>query len=293
MVFPGNNRPRPSTMARFPRSMRLLGAAALATAALADPVLGQGFDIRSLFNAPGDHRHGPAGGGARRPGLAGSPGMERRIRLLRSPPDDGRGHSLGGGQFPQLPRRALAAGRAARRHARGLRREYGGSHAGPADHGFDGLPARVHQIVLGLSRYPGQRRADREWPRDPRAASHDLRRGREGLWRRPPFHRRHLGRRIQLQHPDRRPLGDPFDGDARLRRSPPGLFPRGVSLGAGDPGARRCAAGPSQGLVGGRLRPDPVHADLVQALRRRFRRRRPPRRRRTRCPISSPRPRTI
>ena len=40
-------------MARFPRSMRLLGAAALATAALADPVLGQGFDIRSLFNAPG------------------------------------------------------------------------------------------------------------------------------------------------------------------------------------------------------------------------------------------------
>ena len=35
---------------------------------------------------------------------------------------------------------------------------------------------------------------------DPRAASRDLRRRREGLWRRPPFHRRHLGRRIQLQH---------------------------------------------------------------------------------------------
>ena len=52
MVFPGNIDPRPSTMARFARSMRLLGAAALATAALAAPVLGQGFDIRSLFNAP-------------------------------------------------------------------------------------------------------------------------------------------------------------------------------------------------------------------------------------------------
>ena len=36
-------------MARFFRSMRLVGAAALTTSALAAPVLGQGFDLRSLF----------------------------------------------------------------------------------------------------------------------------------------------------------------------------------------------------------------------------------------------------
>jgi peptidoglycan lytic transglycosylase B len=36
-------------MARFFRSVRLVGAAALASGALAAPVLGQGFDLRSLF----------------------------------------------------------------------------------------------------------------------------------------------------------------------------------------------------------------------------------------------------
>ena len=51
--------------------------------------------------------------------------------------------------------------------------------------------------------------------------------------------------------------------------------------------------GAAEGLLGRRLRPDAVHADVVQALRRRFRRRRPPRRGRTRSPISSPRPPTI
>ena len=124
--------------------------------------------------------------------------------------------------------------------------------------------------------------AHQERARDSRPAPRDLRRGREGLRRRPPLHRRDLGRRIQLRHADRRPLGHPFDGDARLRRAPPGLFPRGVALGAGNPRARRRAGGSSQGIVGRRLRPDPVHADLVQALRRRLRRRRPPRRRRFR-----------
>ena len=65
----------------------------------------------------------------------------------------------------------------------------------------------------------------------------------------------------------RRALGHPFDRHARLYRAPPGLFPRGVALGAGDPRARRRAGGPSQGIVGRRLRSHPVHADLVQALR--------------------------
>ena len=40
---------------------------------------------------------------------------------------------------------------------------------------------------------------------------------------------------------DRRPLGDPLDRDARLRRPAAGLFPRGVSRGAGNPRARRRA----------------------------------------------------
>ena len=56
----------------------------------------------------------------------------------------------------------------------------------------------------------------------------DLRRGREGLRRRPLYHRGDLGRRIQLRHADRRPPGDPLDRDARLHRPPAGLFPRGV-----------------------------------------------------------------
>src|SRR5262245_16784776 len=37
-------------MAKLVRTINVLGAAALATVATAAPVLGQGFDIRSLFN---------------------------------------------------------------------------------------------------------------------------------------------------------------------------------------------------------------------------------------------------
>ena len=204
--------------------------------------------------------------------------MERRIRGLRPSADDGGGDPLRRGQFPQLPRGAAAAGRAPRRQPRRVRRQCRRPHAGSADHGSARRPARVHQVVLGLSRPAGERGADRERPRHPRAAPRDLRRGREGLRRRSQHHRRDLGRRIELRHHDRRPLGDPLDRDARLHRPPPGLFPRGVSVGAGNPRARRRAPRPSQGLVGRRLRPDAVHADLVQALRGRLRRRRPPRR---------------
>ena len=72
--------------------------------------------------------------------------------------------------------------------------------------------------------------------------------------------------------------GAPLDGDARLRRPPPRVFPRGVSVGAGHPAARRRRARPPDRLLGRRLRPDAIHADHVQALRGRFRRRRPARR---------------
>ena len=88
------------------------------------------------------------------------------------------------------------------------------------------------------------------------------------------------GVEFELQHARRRSPGDPLDRDARLRRPPPRLFPRGVFVGAGNSAARRRAARTSDRLLGRRVRPDAIHADLVQALCGRFRRRRPSRRRR-------------
>ena len=76
----------------------------------------------------------------------------------------------------------------------------------------------------------------------------------------------------------RRPSGGPLDRHARLHRPAAELFPRGISLRAGNSPARRRAARPAGRLMGGRFRADPVHADGVQAIRRGFRSRRPPRR---------------
>ena len=90
------------------------------------------------------------------------------------------------------------------------------------------------------------------------------------------------GVEFELRHARRRPAGAALDRDARLRRPPSGLFPRRVSLGAGNPASRRPEAGATGRLLGRRVRSDAVHADVVQALRRRFRRRRPPRRRQQR-----------
>ena len=47
------------------------------------------------------------------------------------------------------------------------------------------------------------------------------------------------GVEFELRHQGRRPLGAALDGDARLRRPPPRLLPRGISLGAGNPRPRR------------------------------------------------------
>ncbi len=178
--------------------------------------LQRGGDDRSCA-ARGGTGHAAASNGAR---------VERRIRLLRTSAHDRAGDSCSRCRFPQLPRGLVACCRAPRRDPRGVRGQCFEADAGPPDHGSDGRPARIHQVVLGLSRYPGQRRAHREWPRGSREASIGFRRGREGLRRRSSRHRVDLGRRIQLQHADRRSVGDPLDCDPRLHRPPPGLFPR-------------------------------------------------------------------
>ena len=107
-----------------------------------------------------------------------------------------------------------------------------------------------------------------------------IRRGRERLRRRPLHHRVDLGHRIQLLDPDGRPLRAELDRDAGLRRPPAGLFQGRIPDRAGNPASRRSAPRAAARLLGRRVRPDPIHADRVQALRRRRRRRRPPRRRR-------------
>ena len=96
------------------------------------------------------------------------------------------------GLWPQAQR--------ARRFAGNLRHAHARPHARSADHGPDGRAAGIHQVVLGLSRYPGQRGTDPERTRDSCQASRDLRRGGKGLWRRPPLHRVDLGRRVELLH---------------------------------------------------------------------------------------------
>ena len=69
-----------------------------------------------------------------------------------------------------------------------------------------------------------------------------------------------------------------FHRDAGLHRPPPEILQGRVSGRAGNPASRRSAPRTVARLLGRRVRPDAVHADRVQALRRRRRRRRPPRR---------------
>ena len=93
------------------------------------------------------------------------------------------------------------------------------------------------------------------------------------------------GVEFELRHARRRPAGAALDRDARLHRPPPSVFPRRIPFGAGNPASWRSEAGATDRLLGRRVRSDAVHADVVQALCRRFRRRRPPRRRQQSPPI--------
>ena len=67
--------------------------------------------------------------------------------------------------FRWLPRSPVAAGGAARHFAQRLCRLYRGADAGPAHHGSARRAAGIYQVVLGLSRSLGERRAYRAGPR--------------------------------------------------------------------------------------------------------------------------------
>ena len=165
--------------------------------------------------------------------------MERAIGRLAPSADDGRRHPRRRRRFRQLRRRHGAAGRAARHQPRGVRAIDGRAHARPEHHGSARRPARVQQIALGLSRSPGERRTHRARARTVDAIRLGFLGDGARVRRRSAHHRRHLGRGIELRHQGRRPLGAALDGDARLRRPPPRLLPRGISLGAGNPRPRR------------------------------------------------------
>ena len=185
-----------SMIARFARPMCLAGAV-LATSDLAAPDSRQGFDIRLAVSSPA----APAGSRSSCAPAAGA-GMERRIRRLRPSADDGGRDPRGRGQFPQLPRRPLAAGGAPRRLARGVRCAMSPALT-PDLRIMDLLDAQPEftksfwdylDILVSDERIENGRAILAKYRRD-------LRRGREGLRRRPPHHRRDLGRRIRTTAP--------------------------------------------------------------------------------------------
>ena len=139
--------------------------------------------------------------------------------------------------------------------------------------------ARIHQGDLGLSRHPRERQPPRQGPRDPRQVQAAVRRGGKSLWRRPLHRSRRSGAsrsNYSTQMGDRSVLQSTATLACIGRRQ---NYFRDEFLSAleilhrGDlrPGA-------AARLLGRRVRADAVHADRVQALRRRCRRRRPPRR---------------
>ena len=170
----------------------------------------------------------------------------------------------------------LAARRGVSRNV--YRRLHRGADAGPAHHGSARRAAGIHQIVLGLSRSPGERCAHRAGPRVAAAAIARLSTRWSGPTASTATSSRRSGAWRPITAPRRRPSGDPLHRHARLHRPPAELFPRGIPLRAGNSPARRRQARPAGRLMGGRLRPDPVHADGIQALCGGFRSRRPPRR---------------
>ena len=84
------------------------------------------------------------------------------MKAARDPP--------GGGKFPHLSGRPVAARRQARRLARDASTNTSRAHARPAHHGSGGRAAGVHQGVLGLSRHLVHDARIAARPRDARPA---------------------------------------------------------------------------------------------------------------------------
>ncbi len=176
-----------------------LCAAVLLASGTAGVAQAQGFDFRSLFQ-------GPSTTGTATP-------AEQSPAKPSGPEWSGESGASGHPTMTAAAIRAAAANfrgclerlwpLAARRNVpRAVYDRYvTGADAGPADHGSDGLAARVHQVVLGISRYPGQRAAGRQRPCDPGEVQGGIRHGREGLRRGPALRRGNLGRGVRTTAP--------------------------------------------------------------------------------------------
>ena len=228
-----------------------------------------------------------------RPGR--SAGVERRIRRVRPSADDGGGDPRGGGRISAPASKSCGRMAARRGVSRAdLRHLYRRPDARSPDHGSARRPARVHQVVLGLSRHAGERGAHqatgaRCWRNTARPSM----RSRTRLWRRPPYHRRDLGRGIELRHDRRRPPGPPLDRDAGLRRAPAELFPRRIPGDAGNSASRRRAARTASRARGPARSARPSSCRRRSSASRSISTATAAATSSIRCPISSPPPPTI
>ena len=179
----------------------ILGVAAVARclgSCFAAPVLGAGLRP-ALAVQLGRHDHGyPA---AVRVGTRRRARMERRIRLVRPSADDGEAIRAAAANFrnclaglwPLAERARHLAARRSKRNYAGLTPDLRIMDLLDAQPEFTKSPWDYLDILVNDARIA-------ERPRDPGPASRDLRRDGESLWRRPPFRRRDLGRRIELRH---------------------------------------------------------------------------------------------
>ena len=181
---------------------------------------------------------------------AGARGRPRRTRASGAKEWSGESGSSGHPQMQASAIRAAAANfescvaglvaarRQAQHLARELRQVHRGADARSPHHGLGGRAAGVHQGVLGLSRHPGQRRAHRRRPRDPRQVQGDLRQGREAVRRRPQHHHRDLGRRVRTTARS----AATARCCARPRRSPASAAARPISATSFCPRWKSCIA---------------------------------------------------
>ena len=221
-------------------------------------------------------------------------GVERPARKLRAPADDHRSDPRGGTELSRTASRAC--GRT--RHKRGVTRATFDTYTRgltPDLRIMDLMDAQP-EFTKAFWEYLDLLVSDNRIKRGREILAQyrpDLRCDGEGLRGRSPHRHRDLGHRIELRHLGRRTVGGALDRDALLRRPPPSLFPRRVPGRARDSQPRRHRSRQAQGVLGRRVRADPVHADVVQALSRSISTATAAATSSTRCRTSSPRPPTI